>query len=143
MIGIILKFKQANEKDIECIFKLNKELINKYENIHMIDYERVMTWIYQKIKKNISEYTCIFYDNKKVGYFRFYKKDDKMEIDDLYIFPQFQNMGIGTAVIEKCCKETDLKVFLYAFIKNYRAVSLYEKCGFKVIEKIRDSRYIM
>ncbi len=51
MIGIILKFKQANEKDIECIFKLNKELINKYENIHMIDYERVMTWIYQKIKK--------------------------------------------------------------------------------------------
>lgn len=70
-MGIILKFKQANEKDIKCIFKLNKELIDKYENIHIINYERVMAWVYQKIKRNISEYTCIFYNNKKGWLFPF------------------------------------------------------------------------
>lgn len=39
---------------------------------------------------NIHVYFIII---KKIGYFGFYKKDDKIGIDDLYIFPQFQNMG--------------------------------------------------
>ena len=66
-----------------------------------------------------------------------------MELDDLYIFPEYRNQQIGTKVIEKCLSETDLPVYLYVFIKNTKAVALYERLGFRVIETIKDSRYIM
>lgn len=66
-----------------------------------------------------------------------------MELDDLYIFQPYQNQGIGSEIIRKCIAETDLSIFLYVFVQNSRAVSLYKRFGFRITETIRDSRYIM
>lgn len=134
----------AEESDVEIIYQLSKKLIDDYENIVDIDYEKVLSWIRQKIQSHIEEYTVILVNGKKVGFYRFYQNDDdKFEIDDLYIFPAFQNKGIGSKVIRKCCAEVDEPVMLYVFVKNNRAVSLYKKLGFEVVENIKDSRYIM
>ena len=65
------------------------------------------------------------------------------ELDDLYVFSEFQNRGIGTAIIEKCCASVEEPVVLYVFIKNKKAVLLYEKLGFEIAETIKDSRYVM
>ena len=65
-----------------------------------------------------------------------------LEIDDLYIFPEFQNQGIGTAVIRKCC-ESRLPVMLYVFTRNTGAFALYRRLGFRVTETIGNSRCIM
>jgi ribosomal protein S18 acetylase RimI-like enzyme len=51
--------------------------------------------------------------------------------------------GIGSEIIRKCVAETDLPVFLYVFIRNSRAVSLYKRMGFRVTKTVRDSRHIM
>ena len=56
---------------------------------------------------------------------------------------EFRNRGIGSAVIKKCCMSVNEPVILYVFIRNERAVSLYKRLEFKVIETIGDSRYIM
>lgn len=138
-----LRFEVSGKEDIDCIFNLNKELIDKYENIQIIEYERVLQWVYRKISRHIKEYTSVFYENKKAGYFRFYYVDGKMELDDLYIFTQFQNRGIGSAILMKCCSETVLPIFLYVFNNNIRAKKLYIRFGFKEVEKISDSRCIM
>lgn len=138
-----LSFVSASKLDIDCIFSFNKGLIDRYENIQEIKYKKVLTWVEKKIKNNIGEYVVIFCENQKAGYYRFYQTDGRMELDDLYIFPQFQNRGIGTIVLKKCLSETNLPVFLYVFAENKIAVSLYTKFGFNVIEKINDNRYIM
>ena len=83
-------------------------------------------------------------DGCKAGYYHFYKNEDACyEIDDLYIFKEFQNRGIGTAIIQKCCLAVDKPVMLYVFIKNHRAISLYQKLGFEIVETIKNSRYVM
>ena len=74
---------------------------------------------------------------------RFYAAKLGVNIDDLYISPQFQNHGIGSAIIEKCCRSVNEPVTLYVFIKNGKAVSLYERLGFVIVETVRGSRYIM
>ena len=66
-----------------------------------------------------------------------------MELDDLYIFPEFRSKGIGSVIIQKCIEESDSTIFLYVFAKNVRAIALYEKLGFKIVKNIRDTRYIM
>ena len=97
-----------------------------------------------KIENCIHEYTVIYADGKKAGYYHFYKNEDAVfEIDDLYIFPGFQGKGIGSTVIRRCCSSVNEPIMLYVFIKNQRAISLYRKLGFEVVETVRDSRFIM
>lgn len=139
-----LKYEKATAEDIECIFELSKRLIDDYENIEDIDYDKVLKWVHKKIEDNIDEYTCVFANGEKAGYYHFLQSEDQLyELDDLYIFPTYQNQGIGTKIITKCCEEAKCPVFLYVFIKNERAISLYARLGFRVVETIRDSRYIM
>ena len=39
--------------DIEPIFKLNKALIDEYENIEIIDYQKVLLWVRNKIETHM------------------------------------------------------------------------------------------
>ncbi len=77
------------------------------------------------------------------GFYRFSSAGDKMEIDDLYILPAFQNRGIGTAVIETCLAQAELPVFLYVFQKNTGALRLYQRMGFVITKAIGTGRYVM
>ncbi len=138
-----LAYENATEQDVEIIFEFNKYLIDRYENIQNIEYDKVLNWVHKKIENNIHEYQRVLAEGELAGYYRFHLDGDKMELDDLYIFPQYRNQQIGTRVIEKCLAETELPVYLYVFIKNTKAVALYKRLGFQVVETIKDSRYIM
>ena len=139
-----ITYDSAKIEDVERVYQLCEQLIHDYEIIDRIDLDRVLRWVRKKIANCINEYTTVFVDGKKAGYYHFCKNEDgEYEIDDLYIFPEFQNQGIGSSVIRKCCSEVDGPVMLYVFIKNHRAVSLYKRLGFDVVETVNDSRYIM
>lgn len=138
-----IRYTPADKIDIEPIFKLNKALIDEYENTEMIDYQKALSWVRNKVETHIQEYICITLNEKKVGYYYFHHTDGKMEIDDLYIFPQYRNMGIGTEILKKCIAETSVPIFLYVFADNKRAIVLYQRLGFQVTEIIRGSQYIM
>lgn len=138
-----LSYQLALPEDVDTIFRFNKELIDRYENIQNISYDDVLGWVRRKIEKAIHTYTRIYADGVHVGFYRFVANEEKMELDDLYIFPEFQSRGIGTCVIEKCCVETEKPVMLYVFIRNTGAWKLYQRLGFEIRENIRGSRYIM
>ena len=138
-----LRYEPARPEDIEALYAFNKELIDRYEDIEAIDYEKVLHWVRRKLETRISEYTCVFAGNQKVGYYHFADVDDKMELDDLYVFPGFRGRGIGTAIVRKCCKEADKTLFLYVFSENKRAISLYRRLGFRVVQEIGITRLIM
>ena len=138
-----LSYQPAFPEDVDTIFRFNKDLIDRYENIQDISYDDVLGWVRRKIEKAIHTYTRIYADGVHVGFYRFVANEEKMELDDLYIFPEFQSRGIGTCVIEKCCVETEKPVMLYVFIRNTGAWKLYQRLGFEIRENIRGSRYIM
>lgn len=139
-----ITYGRAKMEDIEPIYQLCRQLILDYENLETIDYDRVLNWVHKKIEIAIDEYTVVYADGQKAGYYHFYQNEDKeYEIDDLYIFPEFQSQGIGSCVIRKCCSEVEKPVMLYVFARNLRAVSLYKRLGFEIVETVRDSRYIM
>lgn len=142
----MINFKIADISDIDMIYKLSKENIDMYEDITKIDYEKVLDWVKRKIHDNISSYKAIYYHGEKAGYFNFHEENNKLEIDDLYIFEMYRDKGIGTMIIKDCIKESNEKnipIFLYVFSKNTKAVSLYTRLGFEITEKIKDTRYIM
>ena len=131
----------AAPADAGAIFELSKALIDKYEDISTIDYDWVLAWVRHKIEGNISEYRCILADGAHAGYFRLCPAEDGLELDDLYIFPEFQNRGIGTAVIRDCCEKGP--VMLYVFRKNTRALALYRRLGFREVDTAGQTRLIL
>lgn len=140
---MILTRQNADTSDIEAIYLLSKKLIDDYEDTSNIDYDRVISWVYKKIKESISEYTRVYLNGVLAGYYHFYKNDDGIyEIDDLYVFDKFQNCGIGTQIIKECISLNE-DVMLYVFIKNEKAVSLYKRLGFEIVETVHETRYIM
>ena len=136
-----LTYSPAAPSDAGTIFELCKALIDKYEDISTIDYDRVLAWVRYKIEGNISEYRCILADGAHAGYFRLCPAEDGWELDDLYIFPEFQNRGIGTAVIRDCCEKGP--VMLYVFRKNTRALALYRRLGFREVDTAGQTRLIL
>lgn len=139
-----ITYTQAKAEDIAHIYPLCRQLIADYETADNLDLDKILRWIQHKLETCIQEYTAIFADGRKAGYYHFYKNEEEAyELDDLYIFPEFQNKGIGSAVIRKCCTEVNAPVMLYVFIKNQRAVSLYQRLGFEIVKTINGSRYIM
>lgn len=138
-----LFYVTATHQDAERIFQLNRNLIDRYEDVQNIPYEEVLNWVRRKIDNNIHSYTRIYADGIHVGFYRFVSNGENMELDDLYIFPEYQGRGIGSRVVEKCCRETNLPVMLYVFACNTGAWKLYQRLGFKIREMVHDSRYIM
>ena len=74
-----ITYNNATADDIEQIYQLCKKLIDDYENIDSIDYDMVLKWVHRKIENSIDEYTVIFVDGKKAGYYHFYKNEGKIK----------------------------------------------------------------
>ena len=97
-----LNYQLATNEDIQMIYQLNRSLINQYESIESINYEYVLKWVRDKIETHIHGYQVIWYEGKKVGYFYFHQEDGQLELDDLYIFEEYQSQGIGSEVLRDC-----------------------------------------
>ena len=136
-----LTYSPAAPSDAGPIFELCKVLIDKYEDISTIDYDRVLAWVRRKIEVSICEYRRILADGVHAGYFHFCPAEDGWELDDLYVFPEFQNQGIGTAVIQDCCEKDP--VMLYVFRKNTGALALYRRLGFQEVGTAGQTRLIL
>lgn len=139
----LISYQSAQQEDIPVIFAFAKELIDTYEDVSSIDYEKVLCWVCNKIEKNITHYQCIFYDGVKVGYIHIIPGKEETELDDLYIYPEFRGQGIGTAVLTQCIDTIKTPLFLYVFRKNIGAINLYSRIGFSISEEVGKTRYIM
>ncbi|MDE5545075.1 MAG: GNAT family N-acetyltransferase, partial [Malacoplasma sp.] len=91
---------------------------------------------------NLNYFNEIYFKNELAGFFSFYQTSIGYEIDSLFVFDKFQNIGIGSFVIEWCINSVDCDVFLYVFKEN-KAFNLYKKMGFQIVKEINNNRYLM
>ena len=135
-----LQYRMADKEDIPKIYNLAKDLIDQYEDISAIDYEKVLAWVNRKIETHISEYCCVQTEGQTCAYYRLCEDG---ELDDLYVLPGFQNRGIGSAILQRCITMSAKPLYLYVFSRNIRAISFYERSGFCVQKTIGNTRLIM
>ena len=137
-----LRYEPATAADIDLIFDLNKQLICQYEDLRAINLEQVLAWVMRKITNHIGSYTRILCQGELAGYYRLVPNGEEQELDDFYVLPEFQGKGIGSVVLRHCC-DTEKTVMLYVFIKNQRAIALYQRFGFDKSETVDATRIIM
>ena len=135
-----LQYLVATEADIPVIFDQAKALIDAYEDLASIDYEKVLTWVKQKITSQIREYTAVSQNGEICAYYHLCQDG---ELDDVYVLPGFRGQGIGSQILQKCIAESRQPLYLYVFSRNLRAIELYKRFGFGVSERVGNTRYIM
>ena len=135
-----IQFVSAEERDIPVILAQAKNLIDTYEDVESIDYDKVLAWVARKTAEHISEYRCVIADGERCAWYRLC---DDGELDDLYVLPAFQCRGIGTEVMRRCIRQSEKPLWLYVFSRNIRAISFYERFGFYLRETVGKTRLIM
>ena len=138
-----LRYAPARAEDVPVIFDQAKALVDAYEDVERIPYDRVMDWMRRKIAGRLMEYRRIYRGEELAGYYRFAPAEGKMELDDLYILPAYRGQGVGTAVLRDCLAATEKPVFLYVFTGNVRARALYERLGFREVQAVGATRLIL
>lgn len=135
------KIQRVEEQDLESILNLQKKaftevakLMNKY------DLSPLLQTI-EELRNECQNSIILKYlsENKKIiGSVRGFLDDDNIcHIGKLIVDPDFQNQGIGKALmkeIERCflsCK----KYFLFTGDETPNTIYLYKKIGYQVIGK--------
>ena len=137
-----IEFREIYATDINFLSALlSDEIITSSLHTNPILYSE-LTDIYVKYWANDKDekHFIIWRDNQRVGWLKVngLSGKDKAWISMLVISADYQNQGIGTAAVkfaEDFIKDNGfVSVGIQTTIDNKKAVSLYEKCGYKVIK---------
>ncbi len=137
-----IEFREIYATDINFLSALlSDEIITSSLHTNPILYSE-LTDIYEKYWANDKDekHFIIWRDNQRIGWLKVngLSGKDKAWISMLVISADYQNQGIGTAAVkfaEDFIKDNGfVSVGIQTTIDNKKAVSLYEKCGYKVIK---------
>ena len=135
------KLEKSTTKDIDRLIEYKKQTILAFEkNITEEQYNKVMNYIVNDINENLDKCQNIILDDKIIGMVMLTDKDDGKLLDELYIEEEYRNQGIGTDIIKNILKENKI-VYLWVYKANTKAISLYNKLGFKVVDET-EYRYL-
>ena len=108
--------KEASYNDILSLFKGYKE-----------DYVISMS--------NNSKYYAYELNNEFIGFICILDLDTELEIIDVFIMPEYQGNGYGDKLLKYILDNyKNRNYFLEVNVNNERAINLYKKNGFEVLD---------
>ena len=136
------KLMKANIDDVSILidYKL-KSIFDYAENLSLEEIKQINNYVKSNVPKQIDDYKVICINDKKVGCLLVANKDDGVLLDEIYLEEKYRNKGIGTSIIKKILSSYNI-VYLWVYKLNTRALSLYKKLGFKIIDET-ETRYYM
>ena len=136
------KLLKSTSNDINRLIEYKKRTIYEYaKDLSDEEINKINRYIASEVPKLIDVYRNIMVDNKIIGCLLITNKDDGKLLDEIYLEKVYRNKGIGTEIIRDILSNNDI-VYLWVYKKNDKAISLYRKLGFNVIEET-ESRYYM
>ena len=136
------KLMKANIDDVSILidYKL-KSIFDYAENLSLEEIKQINNYVKSNVPKEIDDYRVICINDKKIGCLLVVNKDDGVLLDEIYLEEKYRNKGIGTSIIKKILSSYNI-VYLWVYKLNTRAISLYKKLGFKIIDET-ETRYYM
>ena len=138
-----LSYEPAREEDLELLYRLNRDLIDRYEDTSAIQYDRVLNWVKENLRRQLPAFRRVSRDGELCGFYCLSPVGDRAELDSLFVLPPFQGQGIGTAILNEITGSLSCPLFLYVFRSNTGAIRLYQRLGFRITEEVSPTRFIM
>ena len=135
---------KAAKKDIPRLIKYKKDIIYMYsKDLAEDEKNKINEYVTNSVSEMFKDYYNIIFDDKIIGSILLKDIQEGKLIDEIYIEKEFRNNGIGTDIIMKVVKKSNNKnIYLWVYKENIKAVSLYKRLGFKIIDET-EFRYYM
>ena len=136
------KLVKASKKDIPRLIKYKKDIIYMYsKDLAEDERNKIDEYVITSANEMFEDYYNIIIDDKIIGSILLKDMPQGKLIDEIYIEKEFRNTGIGTDIIRKML-ENNRNIYLWVYKENKKAISLYNRLGFIIVDET-DSRYYM
>jgi len=129
------ELRSVTEEDYDFIYQVKKDAYKKYVEICFGRWDEEQQREY--FKKFIETYKegafIITFDGKDIGFYNGCTVDNKYEIGNICIIPEYQNRGIGTDILKDVLFDNLDKEITIQYFKQNPVGKLYERLGFKFI----------
>lgn len=134
-----IRFRQATQADIEFLDSIYTLGLQKH-------VERIYTWKPELFRQKFNPLLTqvIISDGIEVGMVTVKRQVDELYLGDIVILPEFQNQGIGSAVIKGVLRDANTEgvPVRLQVLKQNPAKGLYERLGFVIVTETQ-THYIM
>ncbi len=130
-----LNFRKAHANDSEFVFTVKKTAFRKY-------IEQVWGWddSYQRERHNKEfashDFRIIQFRGTDVGFLITSCTSDMLKVNQIYILPEYQGRGIGSACLTRIIDDANLEqksVVLKVLKVNTRGIAFYQRLGFTIV----------
>lgn len=130
-----ISLREADANDSEFIFTVKKAAYREY-------VEQVWGWDddYQRERHNREfashDFHIIQFRETDVGFFITSSTSDTLKVNQIYILPEYQGKGIGSACMTHIIDNANLEqrsVVLQVLKVNTRGITLYKRLGFTIV----------
>lgn len=127
--------RRITENDYDFIYQVKKDAYKKYVEIYFGNWEEELQKEYFKkfIETYKEEAFIITSEGKDIGFYNGCTTETKYEIGNICIIPEYQNRGIGTAILKDLLLEKSGKEITLQYFKRNPVDRLYERLGFKLV----------
>ena len=132
-----LSIRKAQAIDSEFVFTVKKAAFREY-------VEQIWGWedIYQRDLHNrrfdSQDIRIIQFSGTDVGFLSTSNTSDPVNVDQIYILPEYQGRGIGAACMKRIIDDANLEeksVTLQVLKINTRATAFYQRLGFTIADE--------
>lgn len=136
------KLVKASKKDIPRLVQYKKDIIYMYsKDLAKDEKENINEYVITSVNEIFKDYYNIIIDDKIIGSVCIRDLENAKLLDEIYLEKEFRNKGIGTDIIRKIIENNE-SVYLWVYKENIKAVLLYKRLGFKIIDET-EFRYYM
>ena len=136
------KLVKASKKDIPRLVQYKKDIIYMYsKDLAKDEKENINEYVITSVNEIYKDYYNIIIDDKIIGSVCIRDLENAKLLDEIYLEKEFRNKGIGTDIIRKIIENNE-SVYLWVYKENIKAVLLYKRLGFKIIDET-EFRYYM
>ncbi|WNB91515.1 GNAT family N-acetyltransferase [Bacillus sp. NEB1478] len=140
-----LRFKIASETEIEEIYELAGENRREATDHDSDDNRQKMIEAYEHSAKYNAYFVCLMEEDTLLGWVQIDKAFDYLTgdeigwVNDLFVKKPYRGKGYSKLLMEEALKEfrkngySDVRLNVYTH--NQKAMSLYERMGFKDVNK--------
>ena len=133
MLDYKLVDAQFKDSDILVSIKLVTMIDDEMDKVlSHAEKTKIRKSIDMNVERTCESYKIIYVGKKIAGAYLTLPYEDGVIIDEIYLFKEFRNNGIGTDIIKKIQKENP-ELYVWVYKNNKDAIRLFERLGFRII----------
>lgn len=134
--------KKAQKKDFSLLEKWKLHTILEYAgDLPAEELSKIRKYVHKSVEEDIQLYNLVVVNENNVGCVLVRPYKEGYLLDEIYLESAYRNQGIGTSIILDILKQYAV-VYLWVYKKNQKAICLYKRLGFNVLEET-ETRYLM